>query len=349
MRHFQESLTFNDCLLLPQYSEITHRSDVDISTKILPNLYLKKPFISANMDTITEAEMAIAMAENGCLGILHRFMDKKKLSNQIQQISENISTPLVISIGINDDFDEIVAMLKKYNIKYICIDVAHGHHKCVKNTIENLKNFIPGVEIIAGNVCTYQGALDLFMWGADCVKVGVGPGSVCSTRIKTGCGCPQLSAILEAYQAKKEFQIKVSMEQQKFIIADGGIQYCGDITKALAAGADAVMLGGLLAGCKQTPSQPYRDNNNDLMKSYRGMASFDAQTDQGIEEIYEEGIRVGVKYKGSVRHILPMLTKGLQSGMSYCGARNIKDLQLEHKFVRISHSGFAEGLPHKLI
>ncbi len=349
MKHFQEALTFNDVILLPQLSDISHRSDIDISTKILPSFSLKKPFISANMDTITEAEMAIAMAENGCLGILHRFMDKKKLHNQMEQMSGNVYISPFISIGINDDFHEIVEMLSRYDIKYVCIDVAHGHHVKVKQIIHKFKKDNIPIEIIAGNVCSYEGALDLFKWGADCVKVGVGPGSVCSTRIKTGCGCPQLSAILEAYAAKRDFQTTSGMNQQKFIIADGGIQHYGDITKALAAGADAVMLGSLFAGCKQTPTRVHTDSQDRLLKRYRGMASINAQEDQGIDEIYEEGIQVDVQYKGNVRRIIERLEKGLRSGMSYCGARNIKDLQLEHKFIRVTNNGFAEGLPHKLI
>lgn len=334
-----KSLTFDDVLLVPQYSDIEHRSDVNISTQILPSLNLMKPFVSANMNTITGQQMVIAMGKAGGLGILHRI-DKLDLPKQIQTIRSLLDNKnaLVISIGLNSR--TLIADYFKYGNRFLCIDVAHGHHLGVKELIDYIHAKYHGhFEIIAGNVCTYKGAKDLFEWGADCVKVGIGPGSVCSTRIKTGCGYSQLSAIMEAHRARQEFH-------NKFIIADGGIKNYGDITKALAAGADAVMMGGMFAGCKETPAHRWRTDRNSLKVAYRGMASIDAQHDQGIEDPYEEGISIGVHYKGSVKHIIGRMDKALRSGLSYCGARSIKELREKCEFVEITHNGFSEGTPH---
>jgi len=339
----KKALTFDDVLLVPQYSEIEHRFDVDISTKILPSLELKSPFISANMDTITGPKMILAMNELGCLGILHRS-SKHCIRNIIDTTKLGKYTKsLVISIGLNNDF--LIADAFKNHIRYLCIDVAHGHHIGVKKLIDRIRAAYHGhFEIIAGNVCTYEGARDLFKWGADCVKVGIGPGSVCSTRIKTGCGYPQFSAIMEAHKARQT--CKDIYFKNKFIIADGGIKNYGDITKALAAGADAVMMGGMFAGCKETPAHRWRTNSNSLKVAYRGMASIDAQQDQGIEDPYEEGVSLGVDYKGSVKHIIGQMGKALRSGLSYCGARSIEELRQKHEFVEITHNASREGEPH---
>lgn len=351
-----KSYTYDDVLLLPAYSEIQSRKDVDLSTKILPSLKLEYPFISANMDTITESKMIIAMRQNGCLGILHRFV--KDFDQQLYNIKAELSVAsckelvedfirnqLVVSIGLKDT--ERLEQIYKEGIRFVTIDIAHGHNIGMKRTLDEIKAKYHGhFQVIAGNVCTYEGVTDLYEWGADCVKVGVGPGSVCSTRIKTGCGCPQLSAIIAANLARHAFEKSHDCRDTKFIIADGGIKQYGDITKALAAGVDAVMLGGMFAGCKETPAKRWRDDRGKLKVAFRGMASEDAQNDQGVDDPYEEGISLGVDYKGSVKHIIRAMTKGVKSGLSYCGARDIKELQKNHKFITITNNGFVEGTPH---
>ncbi len=344
-----DGVTFDDVLLVPRYSEIEHRADVDVNTEILPGVKLEIPFISANMDTVTEHGMCHAMAIEGGLGILHRFMSIPDMLKQIElynelEKEEKTGKPFVIAIGVHDK--ERIKIAYEHGIRNFCIDVAHGHHILVKRTLEYLrKEFGNEINIIGGNVCTYEGAYDLLEWGADCVKVGVGPGSVCSTRIKTGCGYPQLSAIANAAKAKKDFEAKYNCK--KYIIGDGGIKTYGDATKALAAGADAIMMGSIFAGCKQTPGPVWRDENENMIKTYRGMASTQAQSDFGIEDINEEGISLTVKYKGNIKHILNKLTRGLKSGLSYCGSHNLKELQAKPHFVKMSSSGYHESKPHK--
>ena len=342
------ALTYDDVLLLPAYSEIESRSEVDLSTRILPDLLLQYPFISANMDTITEHAMIVAMRNNECLGILHRFVDDfdQQLCNIRTKLSDDfIRKQLVVSIGLRDT--ERLEQIYKAGIRFITIDVAHGHHVGMKRTLDQIKAQYHGhFQVIAGNVCTYEGVTDLFDWGADCVKVGVGPGGVCSTRIKTGCGCPQFSAVKAANAARRDFENLNDCPGTKFIIADGGLKQYGDVTKALAVGADAVMLGGMFAGCKETPAKRWRDDKGKLKLEFRGMASEDAQNDQGVDDPYEEGISIGVDYKCSVKHVIRAMTKGVKSGFSYCGARNIKELQKNHKFITVTNNGFAEGKPH---
>ena len=348
MKNFQQTYTFDDVLLLPSYSEIKSRKDVDLSTRILPDLYLGYPFISANMDTVTEYAMIVAMRNNECLGILHRFVDDfdQQLYNIRTKLSDDfIRNQLVVSIGFKDQ--ERLQQIYKTGIRFITIDVAHGNHIGMKRTLDEIKAKYHGhFQIIAGNVCTYEGVMNLYNWGTDCVKVGIGPGSVCNTRIKTGCGCPQLSAIIAANLARHDFENSHNCPGTKFIIADGGLKQYGDVTKALAAGSDAVMLGGMLAGCKETPAKRWRDDKGKLKLAFRGMASEDAQNDQGVDDPYEEGSSLGVDYKGSVKHVIRAMAKGVKSGFSYCGARNIKDLQKKHQFITITNNGFNEGTPH---
>ncbi len=351
--NLEEGLTFDDVLLIPQYSDIEHRSDVSLKTKVLPNIELELPYIAANMDTVTEHRMAFTMAKHGALGILHRYMSIEEMLEEIKNykelfIKENLSEkPLVISIGVHDE--ERIAAAYSQGIKNFCIDVAHGHHKLVKEKITNLrKQYGNEVGIIGGNVASYEAALALYEWGSDCIKVGIGPGSVCTTRIKTGSGYPQLSALIAAKKAKDTY-LSNKPNQERFIIADGGIKVYGDITKALATGADAVMMGSIFSGCKETPGTVWRNQDEEMTKSYRGMASAKAQSEFGIEEINEEGIALTIKYKGSVRHILPRMTKGLRSGLSYSGARTIKELQAKAKFVKISYNAYIEGKAHKAI
>lgn len=347
----EEGLTFDDVLLIPQYSDIEHRSEVTLSTKILPQVSLELPYVSANMDTVTDHRMAFAMASHGATGILHRYLTVEEMLLEVQAYRALFQEhgikekPFIVSIGVHDP--ERVEAAYAAGIRNFCIDVAHGHHALVKKKINELrKQYGYEVGIIAGNVASYEATKDLFDWGADCVKVGIGPGSVCTTRIKTGSGYPQLSAVVAASRAKHDF-LRNNPNREAYIIADGGIKVYGDITKALAAGADAVMMGSIFSGCKETPGTVWRNENEEMTKSYRGMASAPAQSDFGIENINEEGVALTVKYKGSVRHIIGRMSKGVRSGLSYSGARTITELQKKARFVRVSYSSYLEGKAHK--
>jgi IMP dehydrogenase len=247
-----EGLTFDDVFLIPKYSNIEHRAEVSTKTQILPSFTLDVPFVSANMDTVTEHKMAFSMMEHGGVGVLHRYLSIESMLEQIELYNAELVThkvspkaPFIVSIGAND-FERVKAAYT-VGIRNFCIDVAHGHHLLVERCIQKLKELDSDIGIIAGNVCTYQGAYDLFKWGADCVKVGVGPGSICTTRVVAGVGVPQLSAIHDVYNYAKTRNVS--------IIGDGGIKLSGDIVKAVAAGANLVMLGSLFAGTDEAPGE----------------------------------------------------------------------------------------------
>lgn len=323
-------LTFDDVLLVPQYSELASRAEADISTR-LGNITLKVPIVSANMDTVTETTMAIAMGESGGLGILHRYASEEAIIKSCKDIIM-MGYEAVPSVGVMPE-DVKKAISYKEFTNSICLDVAHGDSKAVVAMILELKK--EGyVNIIAGNVATGDGALRLYDVGANIIKVGVGPGSVCTTRIVTGHGVPQLTAIEDVY---KRFS---RLDNKAYIIADGGIRHSGDIVKALAAGADAVMIGGLLAGTNQSPNKGV----------YRGMASSEAQMDfKGkVGNGTAEGVSVKIQAKGSVYEIIHQLSGGIRSGLSYSGCKNIEELQKYAIFMTITANGLAESHPHAL-
>lgn len=467
-----ESLTFDDILLTPQYSEIMPK-DVNLSTEIIKGITIKIPILSAAMDTVTEASMAISLAREGGLGIIHRNMSPEKQAEEVDKVkrsesgiiinpifiypdstlqeAEDIMAKYKISglpvvdknrklIGIitNRDMRFVTSMndkvkdymvsenivtapvgttlkeaqeiLHKYRIeklpivdenmilkglitikdimkirKYpqaskdkkgrllvgaavgvgkpalkrarllidaevdlVVIDTAHGHSKKVMDTLKTLKKEFPGLPVIAGNIATYEGAKALMEAGADAVKVGVGPGSICTTRIVAGIGVAQFSAILSAHKASMEYGIP--------IIADGGIRYSGDIVKALAAGANAVMLGSMLAGTDEAPGE-FIIYGGRSYKEYRGMGSQAAlkkgeSSDRYFidntkrEESVPEGVEGRVPYKGPLNKVIHQLKGGIQSGMGYCGASNISELQKKAKFVRVTFAGLRESHPH---
>lgn len=469
----KEGLSFDDVLLVPKKSSVYSRKDVDVSTILTKRLKLNIPIVSSNMDTVTEAEMAIAMARLGGIGIVHRFntieqqvqevlkvkraesivieqpyslnsdnalRDAKAFmknyevsgiivvdsfgkfegiltnrdilfesddNKQIREImtkkedcitgSPNITIeeaknilhknkieklPLVdeegfirglitssdilkkekyplaakdskgrlvvgAAIGVKDYVERTEALLK-VGCDAIVVDVAHGHSDLVINTVKTLKETFSKINIIAGNVATADGTEDLIKAGADCVKVGVGPGAVCSTRIVTGAGVPQLTAIFESAKVGKMFDIP--------IIADGGIKYSGDIAKALASGASTVMIGSLLAGTEESPGITI-NRNGGKYKIYRGMASFGAALgrkertekeleDKSLLDVVPEGVESTIPYKGNVNEIVSQLVGGLKSGISYCGARSIKEMQQNAEFVKMTIAGLRESHPH---
>lgn len=470
-----EGLTFDDVLLVPQLSDVTSREQVDVSTYLTKDIKLNIPILSASMDTVTESRMAIAMAREGGLGVIHRFMPVKVQVDEVMKVkrAENviIEDPITISpnssaedakrlmekwgisgllvvdetrklLGIVSrrdvvfengvkkvveimtprsklvvadhkiDLEEAKEMFRKYKVEkipivdgenrliglitardvlnktmnpkavkdkkgklmvgaavgvrgdfleraealwsagadVIFVDVAHGHNVLVLDAIRRIKKELGDVPVVAGNVATAQGVEDLARAGADAVKVGVGPGSVCTTRLVAGAGVPQLTAIMECAEAGRKMEVP--------IIADGGIRMSGDLVKALAAGANCVMIGNLLAGTDESPG-PLVFRNGKRYKIYRGMASFYAmlakemRQEKAMEDLVDfsykaEGVEAYVPYRGSVKEVIEQLIAGLKSGMSYSGASNIKELQEKAVFIKITKAGLEESRPHDI-
>ena len=470
---FKEGLTFDDVLLVPKFSDITSRSQTNLETKLSKNISLNIPLISANMDTVTESSMALAMAQQGGLGIIHRFLTIEEETNQVlkvkrsgsvmienpyfigpdktvndaisymsekgvhgllvmdsesklvgiltrrdvafesesNQLVKDIMTKDVITAKLGINLDEAKQILHKHRIEklpltddsglvkglitskditnienfpqaskdkkgrplvgaavgvkgdfmdrteslleagadVIVVDIAHGHSENAVNTVRHIKKAFPNSELIAGNVATASGAEDLIKAGVDAVKVGVGSGSICITRIVTGSGVPQLTAVLDCAKVGKKHDVP--------IISDGGIRTSGDITKALAAGSSSVMVGSILGGTDESPGS-FMTRNGKRFKIYRGMASFYASLgrkskengkisfEDDLNDYVAEGVEAMVPYKGSVTDILKQLTGGIRSGLSYCGANTIKQMQENAEFIKMSHAGYAESQPH---
>ncbi|MEK6931511.1 MAG: IMP dehydrogenase [Thermoproteota archaeon] len=470
---FKEGLTFDDVLLVPKYSDITSRSQTNLSTKLSRNISINIPFVSANMDTVTESAMAVAMARAGGIGIIHRFLTIKEQSNEVLKVKRSgsvmienpyaihldktvqdaknyaeekeISGLLVIdsnsklvgivtdrdllfetdtthlikdvmtkdvvtaklgvsldeakkilhkhrieklpiidesgfikglitskditniedypsaskdkkgrplvgaAVGVKGDFMERTESLLEAGVDVLVVDIAHGHSENAINTIRNIKKAFPKCELIAGNIATAQGAEDLIKAGVDAVKVGVGSGSICITRVITGSGVPQLTAVLDCAKIGKDYGIP--------IISDGGTRTSGDATKALAAGASSVMVGSMLGGTDESPGTVLTKNGK-RFKIYRGMASLGASLgrksketgsisfDEDLNDYVAEGVEAMVPYKGTVTDILKQLTGGVRSGLSYCGAHTILQMQANAEFIKMSRAGFAESQPH---
>ncbi|SVB27861.1 uncharacterized protein METZ01_LOCUS180715 [marine metagenome] len=470
----REGVTFDDVLLVPKYSKVTSRSDTDLSTKLSKNISLNMPLISANMDTVTESSMAVTVAREGGIGIIHRFltiqqqvnevlkvkrsgsiiienpytinseltikdafsiMNEKQVSgllvtdsnskiigilterdvlfepadstklvkelmtkdvvtaklgvdleqvkeilkhNRIEKLpivddnnhvkglitSQDISNlekypnaskdkkgrPLVGSaVGVKGDFMERSEALINAGADVLVVDIAHGHSENAINTVKNIKKAFPDCELIAGNVATANGTEDLIKAGVDAVKVGVGSGSICITRVITGSGVPQLTAVFDCAKVGNDHGIP--------IISDGGTRNSGDATKALAAGASSIMVGSILGGTDESPGSTITKNGK-RFKIYRGMASLAASMGRrsketgtfeladDLNDYVAEGVEAMVPYKGSVTEIITQITGGIRSGLSYCGASNIKQMQENAEFIKISRAGFAESQSH---
>jgi IMP dehydrogenase len=318
------ALAFDDVLLVPQYSEISSRSNVSLCTQLAHNILLELPVISAPMDSVTEVAMAEAMAQEGGLGIIHRYMT---LAHRLNHVRTAYPLAAGLSVGTKEDVDAIARGVIGGEIGLVCVDVAHGHHVDVGRFIEKLRGALPNTHIMAGNVATAEGFRFLQDAGADSIRVGIGGGSVCTTRIVTGHGIPTFQSVWSIDEQVEDRTAK--------IIADGGIRTTGDMVKALAAGADAVMVGNMLAGTIEAP---------DI--SYRGMASAEAQ---GGTSDYVEGVATQRKRSNiSVRTILGEIRAGLQSGLSYSGARNLAELREKALFQQITQAGILESRPHAL-
>ena len=470
---FKEGLTFDDVLLVPKYSDITSRSQTNLSTKLSRNISLNIPFISANMDTVTESSMAVVMARAGGIGIIHRFLAIQAQANEVLKVKRSgsviIENPYTINqdktvqdainyaeekevsgllvvdsdsklagivtdrdllfetnattlikdvmtkdvvtakpgtspeeakeilhkhrkeklpivdesgsikglitskditniedypsaskdkkgrplvgaaVGVKGDFLERTEALLDAGTDVLVVDIAHGHSENAINTVRNIKKAFPDCELIAGNIATAKGAEDLINAGVDAVKVGVGSGSICITRVITGSGVPQLTAVLDCAKIGRDHGIP--------IISDGGTRTSGDATKALAAGASSVMVGGMLGGTDESPGTVLTKNGK-RFKVYRGMASLGASLgrnsketgsisfDDDLNDYVAEGVDAMVPYKGTVTDILKQLTGGVRSGLSYCGAHTILQMQENAEFIKMSRAGFAESQPH---
>jgi len=334
----KEALTYDDVLLTPQFSDIRSRSEVHLTSALDDNIVLQLPIISSPMDTVTESEMAYIMDSLGGIGIIHRYNSIEEQAGLVAEVVNAGADNVGAAIGVSGDFFERAQTLVENGANVICVDVAHGHHILMKETLGVLKkSFGEAVHIMAGNVATLEGINDLAKWGANSIRCNIGGGSICSTRIQTGHGLPGLQTIIDC--AKTQHDVA--------IIADGGIRTAGDIVKALAAGADFVMLGSLLAGTDETPGETIATPEG-LKKSYRGMASKDAQLAWRGSYSSNEGISAFVRYKGSVVNVLEDLRGGMLSGLSYSGCRTIKGLQTNAKWTRQTAAGQTESRTHIL-
>ena len=469
---FKEGLTFDDVLLVPKYSDITSRSQTDLTTQLSRNISINIPFVSANMDTVTESSMAVVMARAGGIGIIHRFLTIQEQTNEVLKVKrsgsvmienpysissdksiqdaldyaedKNISGLLVVdsnskligivterdllfanpnnsindimtkdvvtakigvtleeskeilhkhrieklpivddsgiikglitskditnnanfpnaskdkkgrplvgaAVGVRGDFLERSESLLEAGVDVLVVDIAHGHSENALSTVRNIKKAFPSCELIAGNIATAQGAEDLIKAGVDAVKVGVGSGSICITRVITGSGVPQLTAVMDCAKIGRDYDIP--------IISDGGTRTSGDATKALAAGASSVMVGGMFGGTDESPGTVLTKNGK-RFKVYRGMASLAASIgrksketgsmslDDDLNDYVAEGVEAMVPYKGTVTDILKQLSGGVRSGLSYCGAHTISQMQENAEFIKMSRAGFTESQPH---
>lgn len=336
IKNRNHGLTFDDVLVMPKKSEMKSRKDPSLRSRLTKTKFLETPIISANMDTVTEARMAIAMSKFGGLGILHRFMDVDRQVAEVETVKASGAQIISASIGVNADFKERAQALIKAGVNLMTIDIAHGHSIQMMDTLKWLKDTFSGLEVIAGNLASPDAAIDLIEAGADAIKVGIGPGSMCTTRIITGCGVPQLTAIALCAEAAESYNVPV--------IADGGIRTSGDMVKAFGAGASTIMLGSMLSGTIETPGDIVNGK-----KQYRGMASKKAQVSwrgdmpQGMAP---EGESTFVNVKGHVDDVLHELCGGIRSGMTYINAQTIQEMRDKTLFMEMSANGISESRAH---
>jgi len=331
------SITYDDVLILPQYSDIRSRSEIDISTDLTNRLKLSLPIISSPMDTVTEDYMSVAMHDAGGTGIIHRYNTIEEQADLVGRAFAKGATNIGVAVGVSDDFVERSEACLEQGAKFICVDVAHGHHILMKEALASLRLTLgDDVHIMAGNVATLDGINDLADWGANSVRCNIGGGSICSTRVQTGHGCPGLHTVSMCARTDRDVAI----------IADGGIRNSGDIVKALAAGADAVMLGSLLSGTKETPGEVFTHADGRKYKTYRGMASKEAQVEWRGKYSSFEGVSSTIPYRGKVKNVLGDLERGVRSGFSYSGARSLKEMRSKAIWVRQSVASLGESRTH---
>lgn len=368
-RIVKEGLTFDDVLLIPGYSDFS-RSEIDLSTHLTKTITLRLPFVSSPMDTVTEQELAIALAKRGGIGIIHRNLTPAYQAKQVQAVH---AKHLLVgaAIGYSEGYETRAQQLIAAGVDVIVLDSAHGFCKPLISALRILKKKHPRLPIIAGNIATSQAALGLIKAGADALRVGMGPGAICTTRIISGMGVPQITAIMETYHVAKKYDVP--------IIADGGIKYSGDMMKALAAGADTVMMGSYFASCSEAPGEKvtlhksqvphrfqsiFRQNvDTYLFKTYRGMGSIGAMQkgakikseDEYHGKNYKdrilvaEGVEGLVPVRGSVESVLDQAVGGIKSGMYYTGVRTIDAMHAENRFMHITQASLAESHPHDIL
>ena len=348
METIKESLTFDDVLLIPKYSDVLP-SETDISLNLSKKITLKVPFLSSAMDTVTESKMAVAIAQAGGIGVIHRNLNIRKQSEEVMKVKKK---KLIVgaAVGTNNEDVERARSLIDNGCDLIVIDTAHGHSAKVLKVLSKLKKINFNVPICVGNIATAEASKKLYNSGADIIKVGIGPGSICTTRMVAGIGVPQISAIMEVKGALKNKKIK--------IISDGGIKFSGDIAKALAAGADAIMMGSIFAGTDESPGKKFKIKGK-LYKQFRGMGSIGAMSSGSANRYFQknfkdkskfvpEGVEGRVEYKGKVSKIIYQLQGGLRSSMGYIGAKDINQIQKKAKFIKITKAGFYESMVHSV-
>jgi len=366
---FPLGLSFDDVLLIPNYAGFS-RSDIDLSTKLTKKITLTLPFVSAPMDTVTESKLAIALARLGGIGIIHRNLTVNAQASEVKKVKDK-KLLVGAAIGASKGFEERVEALVKAGVDVVVVDSAHGYTKGVIETTKYIKKKFPKIEVIAGNVATYDGAKALVLAGADGIRVGMGPGAICTTRIISGMGVPQITAILETVRAAKKFGVP--------IIADGGIKYSGDMVKALAAGASTIMMGSFFASAVEAPgrivnlrpeqvpgrfksilnkkSKSYKFKQYDAMGSIAAMARGAKIKSEGEfhgksykdRVMIAEGVESLVPLKGLVEDILDQAVGGIRSGMYYVGTKNIQELWEKARFMQITQASLTESHPHDVL
>ncbi len=357
----KEAYTFDDLLLVPAKSSVVP-ANVSLETKLTDKITLKIPVVSAAMDTVTEYEMAIALSKLGGMGFIHKNMPVEAQADMVRAVKdetisdefEDASTDhegrLLVgaAVGVGANVLDRVRALVEAGVDVVAVDSAHGHSLGVIEAVKLIRSEFLDLDIVGGNIVTAQGATDLIYAGANIIKVGVGPGSICTTRVVAGVGVPQLTAVNDVYHVAKQYGVGV--------IADGGITLSGDISKALAAGASCVMLGGLLAGSLETPGDVIEVFGKKV-KSYVGMGSLSAMQRgssdryfqggvQELKKLVPEGIEATVPYKGSISEVIYQMMGGVRSGMGYCGCATINEMHLNAQFVKITGAGLKESHPH---
>jgi IMP dehydrogenase len=348
MEAIKEALTFDDVLLIPKFSS-TLPTETNLSINLAKNLKLKIPFLSSAMDTVTESKMAIAIAHQGGLGVIHRNLS---INSQVKEIKKVKNKKLLVGAAVGTSEEDILRAksILDAGLDLLVIDTAHGHSLKVINTLKKIRKFSNKIPICVGNIATGEAAVKLYNEGADILKVGIGPGSICTTRMIAGIGVPQITAIRNVKKSMKNKKIK--------IISDGGIKFSGDLVKAIAAGADAIMMGSIFAATEESPGKKFKYKNK-LYKSYRGMGSIGAMSAGSSNRYFQknykdkskfvpEGVEARVLYKGSVEKIIYQLQGGLRSSMGYIGAKKIEEIYKKGKFIKITKAGFYESMVHSV-
>ena len=347
----KRALTYDDVNIVPKYSELESRGDVKLNTRFTKNTEITIPIVASPMDTVTELDMAREMMELGGVGIVHRFMSIEKQAKMINELcympgTEHIiinkASPRCAAVGVTGDYLERSQELFNNGCNVLLIDVAHGHHKLVGEAIEEIKTRLEQIEVIAGSVATGEATKYLCEKGADAIRVGIGNGSLCETRIRTGVGIPEVFAIIDCVSIADDYNVP--------IIADGGVRNIGDVCKGLACGADTIMLGSLLSGTKETPGTIEKIGkwpNEQLHKKYRGSASLDSKKSRGHNKNVEGNHKV-IPYKGKVKRIINDIQDGIRSSFSYVGANTMDEFHSKVELMEVTMAGNLEGKPHLL-